>query len=280
MVEQAVLFPPASEALVGVLTTGDSNDDGNRPAAIFLNAGMLHRVGPNRLYVRLARQMARRGFSSLRFDLSGIGDSRVRTDGLPLRTAAINDVRDALDFLSTTQGTSSFILIGLCSGADLAFRVALADKRVVGAVLIDGLPYRTARSFIYDQLSRIVRLTVRGGWRKLLGSDSSLPHKLSLLFKKRIGTSASTADRDIPPRNEADMALRQLAKRGARTLVVYTEGRGYNYARQFVDLFPSLSPAAVQVEYLKGAEHTFDLLANQDRLVQTIESWITKQDGS
>jgi hypothetical protein len=42
------------------------------------NAGMLHRVGPYRLHVRLARDLARMGFSSLRVDLADTGDSPLR----------------------------------------------------------------------------------------------------------------------------------------------------------------------------------------------------------
>ena len=110
MTEHAVAFPVASESLVGVFTAAEPSDDHGRPAIIFLNAGLLHRIGPNRLYVRMAREMAGRGFSSLRFDLSGIGDSLPRTDGLPLRAAALRDVQDALDFLSRKRTLSSFIL--------------------------------------------------------------------------------------------------------------------------------------------------------------------------
>jgi len=35
------------------------------PVFVFLNAGLLHRVGPHRLYVLLARDLSRMGFSSL-----------------------------------------------------------------------------------------------------------------------------------------------------------------------------------------------------------------------
>src|SRR5882672_2499523 len=40
------------------------------PVFVFLNAGMLHRVGPYRLHVRLARDLSRMGFSSIRVDLA------------------------------------------------------------------------------------------------------------------------------------------------------------------------------------------------------------------
>ena len=51
----------------------------DRPAVIMTNAGTVHRIGPHRLYVDLARELAELGFTVLRMDLSGIGDSAVGT---------------------------------------------------------------------------------------------------------------------------------------------------------------------------------------------------------
>jgi hypothetical protein len=59
MTEQGVLF--SAQSLVGVLTKADEESDTSRPTVVFLNAGMVHRVGPNRLHVRLARGRAPRG---------------------------------------------------------------------------------------------------------------------------------------------------------------------------------------------------------------------------
>jgi pimeloyl-ACP methyl ester carboxylesterase len=255
--------------LVGIFTKPEESSNCVRPALVFLNAGLLHRIGPNRLYVRMAREMAAHGFSSLRFDLSGIGDSPPRTDGLPLRNAVLCDVLEALDFLSQKRALSSFILIGLCSGADLAFQVALADKRVVGAILIDGLPYRTLRSYVYDQVSRVWSVVAGGAWRKLF----------PWLVKRLAGTRTALGERDIPPRAVAESGLRDLADRGVNLLIVYTQGRGYNYARQFAELFPSVPTDLTRVVYLKGAEHTFEVLTDQDRLVRTVNNWTSRFDG-
>ena len=49
--------------------------EAGQPWVVLLNAGIIHRIGPNRLYVQLARRLASRGHAVLRFDLAGIGDS-------------------------------------------------------------------------------------------------------------------------------------------------------------------------------------------------------------
>ncbi len=271
LTEQAVQFPQTLRTLVGVVTSAESHDQRARPAVVLLNAGLLHRVGPNRLYVRIAREVARRGFASLRFDLSGIGDSLSRNDSVPLRTTALHDVQDAFDYLAATEAITSFLVIGLCSGADLAFRAALADRRVVGAVLIDGLPYRTMRSQLHDQWQRVLCASSDDGGRRLVAAIWCRIRKLRT--PKPCGAPRRDR-RDVPGKHEAEASLHLLVRRGVKLLMIYTSGRGYSYERQFADLFPSLPPSAVQVEYFRDAQHTFSLLVNQDRLVRTIEGWV------
>jgi len=272
--EHAVTLP-APASLVGVFTEAEESERSG-PAVIFLNAGLLHRVGPNRVYVRMARELVRRGVSSLRFDLSGVGDSPPRTDGLPLRAAALRDVSDAMAFLEATRAVSSFILIGICSGADLAFRVALADERVVGVGLIDGFVYRTARSYLYDSASRVSRVIFPGWWRELVGSDGRLRRGLPFLSGKAAGTATGGGGRDIPSRDEADAGLRELARRGVNLLIVHSEGRGYSYPQQFADVFPFVPTDRVELDYLQGADHSFTLVANQDRLVRAAVDWTAR----
>jgi hypothetical protein len=269
MIERAVVLSPA-QPLVGVLAQAGAEVDPRRPAVVFLNAGMVHRVGPNRLYVRMARDLAQRGFVSLRFDRSGVGDSPARTDGLPLRAAALGDVRAALDFLAAKGLATSFILIGLCSGADLAFLSAVGDERVVGAVLIDGLPFETLRS----RLHHFARWFMRpGNWRRLIAIDGPVWRRL-FRASKPSRPAAAIAHRDVPPRQEVESRLRDLTGRGVHLLLAYTAGRDYNYRGQFSDTFPGVRSELVEVAYFGDADHTFTLRANQDLLMQRIDEWI------
>ena len=66
----------ANNGLFGILTSPDDDAKlADAPVAIILNAGIVHRVGPFRMHVDIARQLAAKGFSTLRMDLSGLGDS-------------------------------------------------------------------------------------------------------------------------------------------------------------------------------------------------------------
>jgi len=107
------------------------------PMVIVLNAGLIHRVGPRRLHVKLARRLAAQGFPVFRMDLSGIGDSEARRDALSAVDGVREDVREAIDFLSQHARAREFLLFGICSGAKISYQSALRDARVVGGVLVD-----------------------------------------------------------------------------------------------------------------------------------------------
>jgi len=282
MNERAVLFG-ASGTLVGVVTSPEAAADG--PAFVMLNAGLLHRIGPHRLYVELANALASLGLASIRFDFSGIGDSGARADQLPARLAAVEETRDAMGVLEATVGSRRFVVVGLCSGADAAFRTAARDPRVVGAVLIDGPPYRSWQFFVRHYARRLLRPS---SWRNALSGRHPV---WNLLRARGAGGAASNrrvpdraggglwpmpADRDIPPRREARDALRGLIERKVKICLVYTGGYGQfvNGAGQFGEVFPDLDArGCVQVERMADTDHTFTLRPHREGLIALLQSW-------
>src|SRR5690606_3143992 len=101
-------------------------------ALVCITAGLVHRPGPYRLYTELTRTAAALGIPALRFDVSGIGESHRAEVTSDAEHRAMEDVRAALDALQAETGCRRFVLLGLCSGAEVAHLVALADARVHG----------------------------------------------------------------------------------------------------------------------------------------------------
>ena len=68
-----------NDALVGVYTAPacetSRDTPGDAPTVILLNAGVVHRSGPFRLHVEVARRLASLGYPCFRFDLAYLGDS-------------------------------------------------------------------------------------------------------------------------------------------------------------------------------------------------------------
>ena len=102
------------KSLVGILTEPQQAAGAReRPAVVILNAGIIHRVGPNRLHVQLARALAQAGVTVLRFDMSGIGDSPNRHDVLSPLEAAMADIREALDWHPQHDDLNQIVLNAL-----------------------------------------------------------------------------------------------------------------------------------------------------------------------
>lgn len=279
MRERAVLFGE-TKSLVGIVT--DPHPGGGMhtpPAVIFLNAGILHHVGPNRLYVKLARQLARDGLVALRFDFSGIGDSMMRSDNVSFGQGAIRDVREAMDFLQAEGGGQRFILTGICWGADHALRVACGDPRVAGVVLIDCYSTRTPEYYLHTYKRRLLR--PRSWWNVFRGK-TSLWANLRRSFWLQMARSARHADGDPdqdwknPSGEKMVTDLRSLVERGVHVCLLYSSDDHAAYYNYLVRLEKGLSPLRSTGRFrmeLFQSDHGFTLLSNQELLVRVVRDW-------
>jgi len=258
-------------SLFGILTTPDEDVrvDG-APIALILNAGIVHRVGPFRIHVDIARQLAAAGFSTLRLDLSGLGDSAPRTGKIEIEDRAVLDVRDAMGFLQQKTGVNRFALLGLCSGAYNAHRVAVKDERIVGAVFMDGIVFRTA-GFYLRHYSRFFRFRF---WRnaikrRLMRYGGEVDEATSSLNESEF--FGSDIDQDAVVRE-----LNLLTERDVQMLFLYTDGYDDIVGRsQFKEMY-GLQPddGQLQVEYYPKSEHTFRLVENRKAACNRIADWI------
>jgi pimeloyl-ACP methyl ester carboxylesterase len=283
MSEQAVVFG-RTNSLIGVVTDPPGlRRRGCLPAILFLDAGFIHHVGPNRLYVTTARRLAAAGFLGLRFDFSGIGDSPSRPDHLPFQKSAVGEVREAMDWLSQARSCDRFILIGICSGASFALQTACADPRVAGVILIN-----LQGGLDQESQSHVTRWsTDRYFWRISLFSARSWRNALTERADYRgiartIGTKLGGLFAPRPrllPEAEADLArIRTLQERGIRVLVIYSEGDpGWEYLGKTLDHERGHSGAsrALSIETIPRADHTFTFLDSQQRLCRIIDDWTT-----
>lgn len=263
--ESAVQFGDANN-LEGVLTHPERASD-EAPALILLSAGLLHKVGPNRLYPVLARTMAEKGLYTLRFDMQGMGDSRPAASTGTLAQQTYDSVAAAMDLVTRETGKSTFILGGLCSGAEDSFRVAEQDKRVIGLVLLDAHGYPTRRFKLHNLSYRIRRKLLRmlGYYldREVAGAgpDEEAAQRFGFI--------------EFPDKNWVAESLRKMVERGVKLLYVYSGSWSYySYRRQFFDMFPEIDfEGAATVRYYRNQDHTITLRHDQERLVNTVGQW-------
>jgi pimeloyl-ACP methyl ester carboxylesterase len=275
--EQALVLGPR-KSLVGVITqAAPAVQRADAPVIVVLNAGIIHRVGPNRMSVALSRTLAAAGFTVLRFDLSGIGDSEARTDGLAPLDASLADIREALDMLETTRQARRVVLVGLCSGADHSLLYAGTDPRVVGVVLLDPSIPRTRGYYLRHYGSRLLRL--RSWLNVALGRH---PHWQAL--KRRVALAPVNVEEDAQRPDLEQPEVRAFLQRAYESalgqkvqfLAVLTAGveQRHNHSKQLLEAFPQLNFGdQLRLEYFKDSDHTFTSEANRARVIRLILEW-------
>jgi pimeloyl-ACP methyl ester carboxylesterase len=242
------------------------------PVFVFLSAGLLHRVGPFRLHVRLVRDLAQMGFSSLRVDLAGTGDSP-RRPGLTNQQSVAADFEEIVGVLGSRLDRLRLVLAGLCSGADNAMRLTANDPRVVGMVLLDPICFP-------DHGFRARAVVVSVG-------KYSNPARHIVWLKRRfkalttpLGERDEAVDpmtlRDVPTREQLRAAFESIREREGRVLSVFTSA-ALPYYNQTGQLGRSLGVEGYQQFctelFWPQADHTYKLELHRRRLMGEIKTW-------
>ncbi|MEO7360728.1 MAG: alpha/beta fold hydrolase [Gemmatimonadaceae bacterium] len=282
--ERILRFGP-DNGLVGILTTSRELTKPDLPHVVMINAGIVHRVGPNRLYVDLARAMAMEGYPVVRIDLAGLGDSEAMTSTLSLEESALQDVVAVFDYLSETRGARTFVTAGLCSGANYSILAAFREPRVVGALLVDPSVSRTRKSMVTHVARRLRNLpTLRAlitlrhpVYRRTLAGMRSLA-----VAEAAAGQSSQRADFMADTKNAAPAvreAIEQMLDRGVQLMMVFTGGVNYvyNYDKQLYDLLPGLDfRDQLLLLYMPETDHTVSDMSGRAKLIQSVGTWLNR----
>jgi len=99
-----------------------------RATVVWLNSGSEHHIGPGRAWVEYARDLAAAGYRSVRVDFSGWGESPDlgHAPGRPYDAHALGEVHGIVEDLQRSD-RRPVVVAGLCAGAWLALRSAVAD---------------------------------------------------------------------------------------------------------------------------------------------------------
>lgn len=291
MIEQTALFGKSS-TLVGIVTeSSPGSSAAAKPAVILLNAGIIHRVGPNRIAVRIARRLASLGHLTLRFDHSGIGDSLRDSVPLPQAERLINETQAAMDYLEEKFRVKRFILMGLCSGAITAFQTAGRDERVVGVALLNAMGMNFDIDWIRSvesqwshrlEMARIKEQvgSVTGAWKTLTNKTelfkalrATRNHYRDLLHQDRsLGSVAAGLAEEVTILLSRQVRLLWLFSEEDSSIAYFkliTEAGGCKL---------SANTLLTRV-HIFDTNHTLDTIASQEQAIGAVTEWAGRYFG-
>lgn len=295
---------PQGHALHGILHEPDPTV-ARGICILLLSPGIKGRVGPHRLYVKIAARLVPLGFHVLRFDFHGLGDSEGE---LPERALVdvyntvhagrfVGDTLAAMDWMERATGVRRFVGSGLCGGAISALLAAAADARIeclLGLGLptvLEGGPENWARVLTHDQAVGLRASYVRkladpkSVWRFMSGKSS-----YQVIWRV---LGAWIGDRGIrhgsqptPRRAEVDQTNPHFAAafmamlRSRRPMLLVFAGADRLRA-QFAEHFEAHNSDRVgdlkqqyEVHVVADANHVFSEPASVAELLEVSERWL------
>lgn len=289
--EHAVSFG-AKNKLFGIVSAprGTAENLTGTTAILLLNAGAVHHIGPGRLYVALARQLAELGYTVLRMDVASIGDSPPYP-GQPeidvYSPYALQDVASAIEYLKQYWRAREVASTGVCSGAYHSFKAAVARQPLAQVILINPLTFfwKSGMSLSYPEykvaqdIQRYRKTALSGSaWRKLLTGRVDVGNLARVLVRtahaRALGPIRSVARLfGRPLLEDLPTELRGALKAAIDLQFVFSAGdpglellrtQGGATARRLQDR------EQIGIALIDGADHTFTDLAARQTLVQML----------
>lgn len=275
--------------LFGILSRRDTSKD--RPLVILFNAGAVHHVGPNRVYVELARELAANGVPCLRMDLETLGDSVLDDawrENYPYPRTAMRDLANVFEFAQRELGYPRVIAAGLCSGAHMAFHAGLDEThRCLDEIWLlnplvyywkEGMNLDTSTRFEdMDQYKKSARDPER--WKKLLRGEVNMRRLAEVLASYALGFVRpywAELHEIVFPASGGTRLSRDLRKLMARKLrVVFflgdrDPGLKILNAEARRTLRKGLASRRITLHMIPDGDHTFSRLTPRRALVRSV----------
>jgi pimeloyl-ACP methyl ester carboxylesterase len=225
--ETPLFFEAGSETLFGLLTNPTAPANG---VGMLLLSGGLWTASPgrNRVYTKLGRQLAADGFTTLRFDYRGTGDSSGLMERFKLDDPLVDDSLSGAQVLRDA-GMRHMISAGVCFGARTALAAAEAMPELRGIALFAPpvRDFEAGHQFTSKPLAWWIRKGAR--WKTLRNLFSRRRRQVyaKLLRRKVRGAPRSEAPVDRAARQHVSPSVvRELTgaiDRGVHVLMVFGE---------------------------------------------------------
>jgi pimeloyl-ACP methyl ester carboxylesterase len=274
--ESVVQFRNEGETIVGVLHEPDRP---NGIAIIFLHGWPGNRIGPHRMFVTFARRLADLGFTCLRIDFRGRGESEGKTEAASIR-GMMADVSCAADFMLNRSAGFRLYLLGICSGGKVAVGAAAQDPRIQGLALwsaeaMGNLRARAARANKSMKALRTYfnKLASLETWKKILTLRVN-----TRMVRKAIVTDEKPRDAEVI--HESALLDRFRGFKGPLQFIFGGNDPDTRFAAEAYTAFCKRHGILHECHEIAGANHSFYSIAWKREVTALTERWFLDQAAS
>ncbi|MFN3231945.1 MAG: hydrolase 1, exosortase A system-associated [Alphaproteobacteria bacterium] len=276
--EQPLILDIDGEVALGIAHIPDHSV---KTGILMVPGAPQYRAGPHRLFVSLARHLAGQGFSVLRADRRGLGDS----DGEQIAFDHMApDMASALSALKAADPrVERVLLLGLCDGASASMLHGSQHREVSGMLLLNPwVSTRAGRAQAVLKGYYLPRLARWRRWLAVLGSFARLRRAVVNISRALIASMKPASGTDAAPSFAVDM-LKQWIDFDGKVLVVLS---GQDIDATAFDRFihrtlgwsPLTEAARTHLVRLRTADHTFTDLKDREILFAEIDQWLAAFD--
>ncbi|MDJ0953312.1 MAG: alpha/beta fold hydrolase [Acidimicrobiia bacterium] len=231
-----VFYPEDTRTYFGIVT--EPLADAKTTGVVLLSGtfGGTTTLGRNRMWLKMAKALADRGYPVLRFDYAGIGDSAGDAVCYELESPAIPELHAGFDLLAS-RGVTDYLVVGTCYGSRTALAGSVGRQGVRGVHLLVP-PVRTGTKGVggADHLAEYVgtaslakRAFSKRILRKLFRSQQARKAAVRVLTQKTrsavgMKTQPSQQDEESQDRGAAPgfhRPLRQLLSDGVPVRILF-----------------------------------------------------------
>ena len=253
--------------------------EARRRGVVLIHGWGGYRIGPHRILVHMAHRLVSEGFFTLRFDLRGRGDSEGDGPNTSLDDMIEDTVR-AAEFLIKTTKAERVVLLGICSGANVAIGAeTLAPRLFPELVLWSTLPFqpeqrsrqrvRRARFYLREYVQKALRPAT---WKKLLRGD------VDVRMVGRAIAGEGCAARGEPNLKDSSRDIMAAFARfpGRALFVTGADDPEGMEGRELFGRACAENTLNADFRTIEGATHSFYAPAHEREVIEETVSWLKK----
>jgi alpha/beta superfamily hydrolase len=285
-------FNSESQKLIGILhePTDIHRPQGKKNFIVLLNSGLVDKVGPHRLYIKIARRLSSEGYFVLRFDSHGLGDSEGnlkkgsnRDNFLLIQKGIfIDDTLSSVKYLNKEMQPNSISIMGLCGGAVTAILSDAKEQNIKNIILFDP-PVYLENSDICVEEDKLIKIEENNITRTFKKKYKTLKESLACLLRIKHGINYESQTKKTLRRPlNVQFVESTLSYIRSKRKVLFILGGNDFIAHEFKFMFEKIFlnnkyRNFFEVLSITHANHEFHSLKAQEILLDKISSWLKLQ---